>query len=328
MKKELKISYVDWVLFVSLFIFMLFMINGKAVPTTKNNVPIVSNIETLEVHYIDVGQGDCTLLSCGGQTMLIDCGDDSHGIAVQSYLNKQDIKYIDYLVLTHPDADHIGGAPVIITKFDIGQIYMSDYEKENQTYEKLLNSMEYRYYSWTTPTVGDTILLGSTKLTFIGPVTEYDSPNDSSLCLIAQNGETSFLFSGDAEDRAEMDMLLSGADVNVDVYKVAHHGSSSSSSTAFLSAMHPKYAVISCGKDNDYGHPHRSVIDSLESMEMNIFRTDKQGSIIATSDGEKILWNISPYSEKRMNNQQTKGLWIQDALQEFFEFEYLKAIFK
>lgn len=260
--------------------------------------------------------------------MLIDCGDSSHGIAIQSYLYEQDIEYIDYLVLTHPDADHIGGAPVIITKFDIGQIYMSDYEKDNMIYEKLLDSMEYRYYSWATPTVGDTILLGSTKLTFIGPVTEYDSPNDSSLCLIAQNGETSFLFSGDAEDRAEMDMLLSGADVNVDVYKVAHHGSSSSSSTAFLSAMHPKYAVISCGKDNDYGHPHRSVIDSLESMGISIFRTDKQGSIIATSDGEKILWNINSYSEKSMNNQHIRGLWILDDLREFFEFEYLKAIFK
>lgn len=321
MKKELKISYVAWVLFVSLFIFIVFMINGKAVPTTKNNVPIVSNIEPLEVHYIDVGQGDCTLLSCGGQTMLIDCGDDYHGTAVQSYLNNQDIKYIDYLVLTHPDADHIGGAPVIITKFDIGQIYMSDYVKYNQTYEKLLDSMEYRYYSWTTPAVGDTITLGSTEVTFIGPVTEYDSPNDSSLCLIAKNGDSSFLFSGDAESQAEMDMLLSGVDVNVDVYKVAHHGSSSSSSTAFLTAIRPKYAVISCGKDNDYGHPHESVIDSLDTMEIGIFRTDKQGSIIATSDEEGIHWNVGSYSKKHKENQYTKGHGVLDALREFLNLD-------
>lgn len=323
-----KIGLNIWVVVWILCMIILFLPSQNTPIATENNIPNPTNVETLEVHYIDVGQGDCTLLSCGGQTMLIDCGDSSHGIAIQSYLYEQDIEYIDYLVLTHPDADHIGGAPVIITKFDIGQIYMSDYEKDNMIYEKLLDSMEYRYYSWATPTVGDTILLGSTKLTFIGPVTEYDSPNDSSLCLIAQNGETSFLFSGDAEDRAEMDMLLSGADVNVDVYKVAHHGSSSSSSTAFLSAMHPKYAVISCGKDNDYGHPHRSVIDSLESMGISIFRTDKQGSIIATSDGEKILWNINSYSEKSMNNQHIRGLWILDDLREFFEFEYLKAIFK
>lgn len=252
------------------------------------------DVELLEVHYIDVGQGDCTLLSCGGQTMLIDCGDASKGTAIQNYLNKQGVEKIDYLILTHPDADHIGGAPVIITKFDIGKIYMSGYKKDNRTYEKLLDAMEYRYYSWDVPAVGDIINLGSAEITFVGPVLQYDNPNNSSLTVVVRKGCTSFLFSGDAESQAELDMVLSGADLNVDVYKVGHHGSNTSSSADFLAAMAPTYAVISCGVDNSYGHPHANVMKSLRRLSVEVFRTDVQGTVIAVSDGDKIEWNQLP----------------------------------
>lgn len=271
------------------------------VPSAENHLPDVErktdgfpDVEVLEVHYIDVGQGDCTLLSCGNQTMLIDCGDSSMGTTIQNYLNKQEIEMIDYLILTHPDADHIGGAPVIITKFDIDQIYMSEYKKDNRTYEKLIQSMEYRQYSWEVPTVSDTLPLGTATVTFVGPVARYDDPNNSSLAVVVRNGNTSFLFSGDAEDLAEFDMVMSGADIDVDVYKVGHHGSSSSSSAVFLSAMAPEYAVISCGEENSYGHPHKEVLAALWSMQIKTFRTDYQGTIIAISDGRSIEWDRSP----------------------------------
>lgn len=253
------------------------------------------DVEPLEVHYIDVGQGDCTLLFCGGQAMLIDCGDSSQGTAIQSYLNKQGVKKIDYLILTHPDADHIGGAPVIITKFDIGKIYMSGYKKDNRTYEKLLDAMEYKYYSWDVPAVGDIINLGSAEITFVGPVLEYDNPNNSSLTVVVRNGCISFLFSGDAESQAEFDMVLSDTDLNVDVYQVGHHGSNTSSSADFLAAMTPAYAVISCGVDNSYGHPHASIMESLRLLGIEVYRTDMQGTIIAKSNGDEIEWNQTPW---------------------------------
>lgn len=276
-----------------LFIFMLHYIKGNMCfqsPHEGIHFETPESVGILEVHYINVGQGDCTFLSCEGQTMLIDCGDLSQGTAIQNYLIKQGVEEIDYLILTHPDADHIGGAPVIITKFDIGRIFMSGYEKENRTYEKLLNSMEYKYYSWEVPIAGDTFSLGSAEVVFIGPVNDYEDPNNSSLSFIVHNGNTSFLFSGDAESQAEYDMVLSQADLCADVYKVGHHGSSTSSSTVFLSAIRPKYAVISCGVDNEYGHPHSDVLDALEFMGVEVMRTDMQGTIIAVSDGEEIRW--------------------------------------
>lgn len=269
----------------------LYVSSAKNFADIEDHLTSLLDVEMLEVHFIDVGQGDCTLLSCGGQTMLIDCGDSSQGTAIQNYLCKQDIEKIDYLILTHPDADHIGGAPVIITKFDIGQIYMSGYKKDNWTYEKLLDAMEYRYYSYDIPAAGDVFSLGSAEVTFVGPVAEYDDPNNSSLTVVVRNGETSFLFSGDAESQAEFDMVMSGADLNVDVYKVGHHGSSTSSSTAFLAAMTPEYAIVSCGADNSYGHPHTSVMKSLRLLDIEIFRTDEQGTAVAKSNGDKIEWN-------------------------------------
>lgn len=279
---------------ILLLIYILLHLKGKICiqsPYEGTRFEASESVGILEVHYINVGQGDCTFLTCDGQTMLIDCGDFSQGTAIQNYLIKQGVEKIDYLILTHPDADHIGGAPVIITKFDIGRIFMSGYEKENRTYERLLESMKYKYYFWETPVASDTVNLGSAEVVFVGPVDEYEDPNNSSLSFIVYNGNTSFLFSGDAESQAEYDMVLSQADLCADVYKVGHHGSNTSSSTAFLSAIKPEYAVISCGAENEYGHPHSDVLEALELMGAETFRTDTQGTIIAVSDGERIRWN-------------------------------------
>ncbi len=248
----------------------------------------------MEVHFIDVGQGDATLIKCGDQAMLIDAGDGSKGTAVQNYLQKQGVKKLEYLILTHPDSDHIGAAPVIITKFEIDKVFMSDYEKDNSTYRKLIQALDEKRLSYATPEVGESYPLGSAKFTILAPNREYQSPNDASIAILLENGENRFLFSGDAEEEAETDILGNGIPISADVYQVGHHGSRSSSSQDFLAAMQPSWAVISCEEGNAYGHPHAQTLNMLRSMGVKVFRTDEQGSIIAYSDGTQITWNCAP----------------------------------
>lgn len=247
-----------------------------------------------EVHFIDVGQGDATLIKCGGHAMLIDAGDNDKGMAVQMYLKKQGVEKLDYLVLTHPDADHIGGADVVITKFTVGRVFMSDYEKDNKTYREVIQALDDKKLKWSTPKPGTSYSLGAAKFTILAPVESYEDPNNSSVALLFQNGENRFLFTGDAQEEAEQDILDSGRFVKADVYKVGHHGSDTSSGQDFLDAVSPKWAVISCEEGNSYGHPHAAVLNSLRAMGVEVFRTDEQGSIIAWSDGKKITWNSAP----------------------------------
>ena len=214
-----------------------------------------ANPDTMEVHFIDVGQGDSTLITCGEHAMLIDAGDDTKGTAIQNYLQKRKIKKLDYLILTHPDADHIGGAPVIITKFDIDKVFVSNYEKDTKTYQKLIQALDDKRLKYTTPGVGSKYTLGTASITFLAPNDKYDNPNDASIALIVKNGSNKFLFTGDAGEDAEKDILDNRISITADVYKVGHHGSKYSTSKDFFKAVKQSYAVISCGEGNSYGHP-------------------------------------------------------------------------
>lgn len=272
--------------------------------------------EPLEVHYIDVGQGSATLLKSGRHAMLIDTGDSDQGTKIQLYLTKQGVENLDYLVLTHPDADHIGGAPVIITKFGIGQLFLSDYEKDNKTTQKVRDAMQYKGLTASDCQVGDTYTLGNASFTILAPVKEYADSNNASIALMVQNGNNRFLFTGDCEAEAEADLIASGADLSADVYLAGHHGSDTASSQAFMDAVSPSYAVISCGEGNSYGHPHAEVLNRFRSMGIQVFRTDEQGSVIAESDGTGITWNCAPsetwQAGERTKNAQT-GAEIQPA---------------
>jgi competence protein ComEC len=250
--------------------------------------------DELEVHFIDIGQGDATLVLQGEKALLIDTGDDSKGTMLQNTLQKLGITKLDLLILTHPDTDHIGGAPVILTKFDVDTVLMSDYEKDNKMFDKLLQALDYGNISWTSPEPGSNYRFGDATLTFVGPNDTYDDPNNASLAFVMQFGENRFLFTGDTEKVGEEDILEAGWDIRADVYQVGHHGSSSSSSQAFMEAVEPTYAVISCAIDNTYGHPHAEVLNRLREMGVKLFRTDEQGSIVATSDGTTITWNCAP----------------------------------
>lgn len=274
--------------------------------TPSNYTESIHELDNLEIHYIDVGQGDATLVKCGNSSMLIDAGDDSKGTLIQNYLQKQKVEKLDYLILTHPDSDHIGGAPVIITKFDINKVFVSNYEKDNRTYQKLIEALDNKHLKYTTPKVGSQYSLGTAKIIILAPNDEYDNPNDSSIALLIQNGENTFLFTGDASEKAENDILSNNIDISADVYKVGHHGSKYSTSKDFFEAVNPTCAVISCSEDNQYGHPHAETLNTFRMNGVKVYRTDEDGTIIAVSDGKKITFNV-PASETWKAGEPTKS---------------------
>ncbi|OUQ26210.1 hypothetical protein B5E77_09760 [Lachnoclostridium sp. An131] len=250
---------------------------------------------TLEVHFLDVGQGDATLIRCGEAAMLIDAGNNSWGDDVRDYLEYQSIGDLDYVIGTHPDADHIGGLDVVMEAFDCGTVIMPDYEKDTQTYTDVTDVMEEKGYELTLPQVGMVYELGEAAFTIVAPNGEYgDNANDYSVGILLEHGENRFLLTGDAEEDSEADMLDNGIDLSADVLKAAHHGSRTANTEAFLERVNPEYVVISCGEGNSYGHPHAEVLNRLREMGIKVFRTDEEGTVVATSDGAGITFNVPP----------------------------------
>ena len=250
---------------------------------------------TLEVHFLDVGQGDATLIRCGEAAMLIDAGNNSWGDDVRDYLEYQGIGDLDYVIGTHPDADHIGGLDVVMEAFDCGTVIMPDYEKDTQTYTDVTDVMEEKGYELTLPQVGMVYELGEAAFTIVAPNGEYgDNANDYSVGILLEHGENRFLLTGDAEEDSEADMLDNGIDLSADVLKAAHHGSRTANTEAFLERVNPEYVVISCGEGNSYGHPHAEVLNRLREMGIGVFRTDEEGTVVATSDGAGITFNVPP----------------------------------
>ncbi len=266
--------------------------NRKQPSELSTGTPDVT--EELEIHFLDVGQGDCTLLLCGGEAMLIDAGDNNQGTKIQNYLRKRNVETLKYVVCTHPDEDHIGGMDVILYKFDCETILMTDEEKDTNTYRDVVDTMTERGYQRTLPEVGQQYFLGDAVFTILGPSELGSDSNNNSVSLLLVHGDNRFLFTGDAEAEEEEEIADGGSLQEVDVYKTGHHGSRTASSEKLLEAVSPEYAVISCGEGNTYGHPHAETLNSLRAMGVQVFRTDEQGSIVLSSDGSEIRWNCSP----------------------------------
>ncbi len=252
-----------------------------------------TNMDTAEIHFIDVGQGDSTLIIADNEAMLIDCGDNDKGMEVRRYLEKQGIEELEYVIGTHPDADHIGGMDVVLYNFYCDTIIMPDGDPQTKTYDDVINTMNNKNYEITYPKVGDAYKLGSGSFTIIAPNSEdYSSWNDFSVGLIFDYGDTSFVFTGDAEG-AEADIVKNGIDLSADVFKAGHHGSRTSSSDALLDAINPQYAVISCGAGNKYGHPNQEILEKFSARNIEVYRTDTQGTVIAYTDGINITWSCT-----------------------------------
>lgn len=277
--------------------------SGSSMQTVSGPAEVT---EDLTVHFLDIGQGDCTLLTQGEHAMLIDAGDNDQGTKVQSYLEYLGISSLDYLVLTHPDADHIGGADVVIYKFDCNTILMPERKTDTRTYDDVIQAMKSKDYTAIHPEVGDSYAFGESSFTILSPARNYEDSNDCSIVLRLTHGSNTFLFTGDAEEEAESDMLASGMDLSADVLKVGHHGSHTSTSDAFLDAVSPTYAVISCEAGNSYGHPHAETLNKLRAVGVQMFRTDDQGTITVTSDGSTLTWNTSPSDDWVSGSGKTK----------------------
>ena len=247
----------------------------------------------LEVHFIDVGQGDATLIFQGEHAMLIDGGENNRGWQIVDYLNYLGIEHLDYVIGTHPDSDHIGGLDTVIENISCDIVMMPELERDTASYEGIVRAVKEQGVKSISPKPGETYELGNAIFTILAPNDTYDNINDNSIALRLVHGDNSFLFTGDAEEEAEDDMLKSGRELASDVYKAAHHGSSGANSELFLMAVKPTYAVISCGENNEYGHPHSEVLNRLRMLGTEVYRTDEQGTIVAVSDGSEISFNMS-----------------------------------
>ncbi|SFI23735.1 competence protein ComEC [Tindallia magadiensis] len=266
---------------------------------TSEKTPIAAE-GTLIVHFIDVGQGDATLIQTpGGKTLLMDAGDNGQGDHVVGYLKALGIDTIDALIFTHPHADHIGGGPEVVRAFDIGALYMPKVSHTTQTFENLLLAIEEKGLRVKTAKAGIALELDPALETMmIGPHSEtYDNLNDYSASIRMVHGSNALVITGDAEETAELEMVNSGMDISANLLRVGHHGSSSSSIPEFLQAVDPDYGVISLGADNRYGHPHQEVIQRLQEGNIEIYRTDQQSTIIAVSDGESWQFDTQPVTD-------------------------------
>ena len=259
----------------------------------KTNAQIAIDNSTstnIELHFLDVGQGDSTLVILpNGKTMLIDAGTSEHGSTVVNYLKTLKISKIDYLVMTHPDADHIGGMSKVIDNFDIGTIYMTDKISTTKTFEDLLLKIESKDLKITTPKANDIISESDDfKLMFLSPIKNYNENNEMSLVIHIKHKNNAFLLMGDAGTKVENDLLNSNSNLNADLIKIGHHGSTYSSSVRFIEKVSPQFAVISSGKNNRYGHPSPITLETLVKNGVIIYRTDDLGHIVAVSDGNSI----------------------------------------
>lgn len=253
----------------------------------KAEMPAVSG--NTEVHFLDVGEGLSILVKSDGHAMLYDGGDRNTSSFVVSYLRRQGIETLDYVIASHYDADHLSGLIGALYAFDVGQVLGPDYVHDSDTYQSFLTAVNAQGLTVTHPSVGDVYQLGNASFTVLAPVQAAAEPNNNSIVIRLVNGSTSFLFPGDAEQASENEMCRSGYLLKSDVLCPGHHGSSSSTGYEFLMQVRPEYAVISAGAGNEYGHPHQETLDLLAAAGATVYRTDESGTIVMYSDGSRIV---------------------------------------
>lgn len=255
----------------------------------KTEDVIFADENTLNVYFIDVGQADSILLENKGHYMLIDAGNNEDGPKLVNYFNEQDIKEFDYVVGTHAHEDHIGGMDDIIKNFKIDNFYMPDAITTTKTFEDVLDALEETNVIFQTPKVNQTFNLQDTTIATLSVTADEKNLNDTSIVLKVKHGTNTFLFMGDASTKIEKNLL--NKDIKSNVLKVGHHGSRYSTSLEFLKKVSPEYAVISVGENNTYKHPHEEILKRLEEQNIQIYRTDKQGTILAKSNGSIITFS-------------------------------------
>lgn len=282
--------------FVAVFVVVLSLITFMLSGCSRDS-------DVLSIHMIDVGQGESILIiTPNNKTILIDAGEAPQGKKVKSYLLKHKVNKIDLLIATHPHSDHIGGLPEIINNFRVEKIVMPQKLHTSATFEKLLIAIKSKGLTISPPQPNSIVEFGNDiKLHFLGPVKDYgDNLNLWSVVFRLDYKNNSFLFTGDMESQAEIDLIdIYGMDgLNADVLNIGHHGSNSSTTQQFLDHVNPEVALISLGSNNLYGHPHEEVITRLEKSGAFIYRTDLQHTVVILSDGESIWSHQAPVNQK------------------------------
>lgn len=268
---------------------LLLLLSGCSFPaeTTPTSAPQ----QELTVHFIDVGQADCALLECDGQFILIDGGNVADSSLVVSYLEKQGVTQLQAVIATHAHEDHVGGLPGVLAVFETKAVYAPTKTYSSSCFDDFVFYTDQQGLEITIPAPGHRFTFGGATATVLGPVKSYAETNDTSIVLMVQFGSTKFLFTGDMEVAAENDMLDywgESYDWHTDVLKVGHHGSDTSTGYRFLREVMPTYGIISVGTGNSYGHPCDAPLSKLRDAGVTVFRTDKLGTIIATSDGKQV----------------------------------------
>ena len=239
--------------------------------------------DNLNVYFIDVGQADSILITNQQEAMLIDAGNNADGRQVVEFIKNKGIKKLDYVVGTHPHEDHIGGLDDVINEFEIENILLPDITTNTKTFEDVIDAIENKDLQITVPNICDKFELGESDFEIKSTIIDKNNLNLASLVIRMEFGNTSFLFMGDAEIENEKSCKWEQATV----LKVGHHGSNTSSSTSFLKQVNPQISVIMVGVENDYGHPKKEIINRLEKINTQIYRTDEDGTIWITSDGNR-----------------------------------------
>lgn len=242
--------------------------------------------ENFSVSFIDVGQADSVLIRNGNYNMLIDAGNNEDGEKLVNYFKSLGIEEFTYVFATHPHEDHIGGMDDIINNFKIDNYYMSNKLSTTKTFMDVLDALDGCNLKYTVPNKGDTLKLGDANIKVIYPGDDKSNINDSSIVLKVTYGKNSFLLTGDATSNVERKIY--NEDIKSDVLKVAHHGSSYSSTDVFLDKVKPYYAVISVGKNNIYNHPSNKTLEKLNKRNIKVYRTDLDGTIVFISDGDNL----------------------------------------
>lgn len=274
--------------------FFIYQCYGPSEDNTDYEIPD----GTAEFHFIDIGQGDAELILVNDKAILIDTGDigSDDREKLTNYLEKLNITDLEYFIATHPDADHIGSAAYVVENYNIKNVILSPKVHTSKTYENFINALEEREHINVINAqekLGESIYVDDLEMKILGPIGDCEklSNNNASVVIMARWGNTKVLLTGDAEKEAENSLIARySTQLDCDILKTGHHGSHSSSQNNFIKFTNPEYAIISCGVDNKYEHPHTETLQTLNYYEVEVYRTDLQGSIVASTDGETITF--------------------------------------